>query len=400
VVRLSRRLIAAAAGVILLAVVIIAVASAGSNQQPRFSFGALSVASSGPARPVRPVAALAFRPAPAAVAMADRLPLADQVAQLFMVGLDGSGSDAVASVGIPDVGGVVLTSANFTSDAEVGALTAALRSAARTAAAQPPLIAATQEGGPETAFPDLPPESEPAIGATGRPAVARAQALLAGQHLRALGVEMTLAPLADVNTLSGALSGRLFSSDPQMVARFALAAVDGYQAAGVISAVGHFPGSGAASADPDQTSATVGLTLPQLEARDLIPFAAVARSAPVILMSNAAYVALDGVTPASLLGQAVSLLRNTYGFGGVVMTDDLDATLDPTGSGPGQVAVQALQAGDDLLYISGPASEHLAAYDGVLAAAQRSASVRALVRAALLRDETLKVDYSVPTSGA
>jgi beta-N-acetylhexosaminidase len=395
-VRLSRRLIAAAVGVILL-VVVIAVASAGSNHQPRFSFGVLSVATGGPTAPVRPVPAPPFHPAPAAVALANRMPLAQQVAQLFMVGVDGDGSDAAASTGIPDVGGVVLTSANFVSDSQVGALVGDLKTAS--AGAQPPLIAATQEGGGETAFPDLPPESEQAIGATGNPAVARAQALLAGKRLRALGVQMTLAPLADVDTLQGALTGRLFSSDPHAVARFALAAVGGYHAAGVISAVGHFPGSGAASADPDQMSATVGLTMAELQARDLVPFAAVAPSAPVIVMSNAAYVAFDGVTPAGLLAQAVSLLRNTYGFGGVVMTDDLDATLEPTGDDPGQVAVQALEAGDDLLYITGPASEHVEAYDGVLAAAQRSALARRLVQAALLRDLTLKAGYGVLASG-
>ncbi len=395
-VRLSRRLIAAAVGVILL-VVVIAVASAGSNHQPRFSFGALSVATGAPTAPVRPVPAPPFHPAPAAVALANRMPLAQQVAQLFMVGVDGDGdgSDAAASIAIPDVGGVVLTSANFVSDSQVGKLVGDLKTGAHSAGGPPPLIAATQEGGGETAFPDLPPESEQEIGATGNPAVARAQALLAGKSLHTLGVQMTLAPLADVDTLQGALTGRLFSTDPGAVARFALAAVNGYRAAGVISAVGHFPGSGAASADPDQMSATVGLTMAQLQARDLVPFAAVARSAPVIVMSNAAYVAFDGVTPAGLLSQAVSLLRNTYGFGGVVMTDDLDATLDPTGDDPGQVAVQALEAGDDLLYITGPASEHLEAYDAVLAAAQRSAFARRLVQAALLRDLTLKELYGV-----
>jgi beta-N-acetylhexosaminidase len=387
--------VAAAAVVIVLAVVVIAVASAGSSRKPHFSFGAVSVVtgSSAPATP--PVRAAPFRPSSAAVTIAGRLSLADQVAQLFIVGVQGDGADAVASVGIPDAGGVVLTSGNFADDAQVSALVGDVTKAAHSAGAQSPLIAATQEGGPDTAFADLPPESESAIGATGQPAVAESQARLAGRRLRALGIEMTLAPLADVDTLSGALSGRLFGTDPRMVARFALAAVSGYHAAGVISAVGHFPGVGAASADPDEMSATVGLTMSQLEARDLVPFAAVGRTAPVIVMSNAAYVAFDGVTPAGLLGQAVSLLRDQYGFGGVVMTDDLDAALDPTGQDPGQVAVQALQAGDDLLYISGPASEHLAAYQGVLAAAQGSAIVRALVRAALLRDETLKADYGV-----
>ncbi len=206
---------------------------------------------------------------------------------------------------------------------------------------------------------------------------------------------MTLAPLADVDIPGGALSGRLFGTDPALVARLSLAAVEGYASAGEISAVGHFPGSGDASADPDQVSATVGGTLAQLEGHDLIPFAAVVPRAPVIEMSNAAYAAFDGVTPAALLPRAVQLLRRTYRFGGVVMTDDLDATLSAAGADPGAVALQALRAGDDLLYITGPPSEHAAAYKAVLAAAQRSASVRELVREALLRDLTLKARYGL-----
>jgi beta-N-acetylhexosaminidase len=374
----------------------IALASSGSGG-PQFSLGPVSVASAptSPSGPHLPGAAPRFTPARAAVSLANSLPLASQVGQLFLVSLDGTDIGAVNALGSVDWGGVVLTSANFVSDGQIGALAADVASAAHSSGGTPPLIAATQEGGPETAFRDLPPESEPAIGASGRPAVAEAQARLAGKHLNALGVNMTIAPLADVDTPAGALSGRLFSTDPSAVARFSVAAVAGYQAAGVISAVGHFPGSGGASADPDQMSATVGGSLAQLEGRDLVPFAAVAPHAPVIEMSNAAYVAFDGVTPAGLLPQAVALLRHDYGFGGVVMSDDLDATLNPTGSDPATVAVEALEAGDDLLYITGPPSEHQQAYQGVLAAAERNADVRRLVRDALLRDLTLKLDYGV-----
>jgi beta-N-acetylhexosaminidase len=142
-------------------------------------------------------------------------------------------------------------------------------------------------------------------------------------------------------------------------------------------------------------TATVGGSLAQLRVRDLIPFAAAVPRAPVILMSNAEYVAFDGVTPAGLLGSAVALLRNGFGYEGVVMSDDLDATLEATGEDPGTVAVQALHAGDDLLYISGPPSEHRQAYEAVLAAARQSSSVRAEVRAALLRDLSLKVNYGL-----
>jgi len=399
IARRRRRLWPAIGGLVVVVGAAVLLASGGSSGNPRFEFGGVSVATTHAAGPVlatvHATRSPAFRPAPAALSLADRLPLASQVSQLFMVTVDGTSATAAATVGVPDVGGVVLSSSNFASNGQVAALVSGLTSAAHSAGDQPLLIAATQEGGSETAFRDLPPEPEPVIGATGQPAVAQVQARLAGERLRALGVNMTLAPLADVDTLDGALSGRLFGTDPQSVAGFSVAAVEGYRAADVISAVGHFPGAGAASADPDQMSATVGLTLAQLRSRDLVPFAAVAPLAPVIVMSNASYVAFDGVTPAGLLSEAVQLLRRDYGFTGVVMTDDLDATLDATGSDPATVAVEALEAGDDLLYISGPPSEHAAAYHGVLAAAKRSAAVRALVRAALLHVLTLKARYGI-----
>jgi beta-N-acetylhexosaminidase len=396
-IRRRRRLWPLVAAVVGAVGAAIALTASGSNS-PRFSLGPLSVATTagpGPAPTHLPGSAPPFKPAPAAVSLANRLSLAQQVAQLFLVNLDGTDVGAVGAVGAENWGGVVLTSANFVTDGQIGALAADVTSAAQSAGAVPPLIGATQEGGPETAFPDLPPEPEPVIGASGQPAVAQAQALIAGKRLRDLGVNMTLAPLADVDTTAGALSGRLFSTDPSMVARFAAAAVAGYRTAGIISAVGHFPGSGGASADPDQMTATVGGSLAQLEGRDLVPFAVVAPQTPVIVMSNASYVAFDGVTPASLLPAAVTLLRHSYGFGGVVMSDDLDATLNATGSDPGTVALEALRAGDDLLYITGPPSEHMAAVSAVIAAAKRSAAVRSIVHTALLRDLTLKVRYGV-----
>jgi beta-N-acetylhexosaminidase len=399
-----RRRLWPAVGAILVAAIVLAavvVGSAGSSGDNRPSplgdgEGVSVVAQRKPAAPSpAPAASKPFTPAPAAVSLAAKLPLAGQVAQLFMLSVDGTSSSDVAALGARDWGGVVLTNANFATDGEVGALAADVASAAQSAGNVPPLVAATQEGGSDTAFADLPPESEPVIGASGQPAVAEAQARLAARKLRALGVNMTLAPLADVDTPGGALSGRLFSSEPQAVARFTVAAVKGYAAAGMISAVGHFPGSGAASTDPDQMTATVGGTLAELRARDLIPFAAVASSAPVIVMSNAGYVAFDGVTPAGLLPAAVRLLRHGLGFQGVVMSDDLDATLQPTNSSPATVAVQALEAGDDLLYITGQPSEHMQAYEGVLEAAQKSAAVRARVHDALLRVLTLKARYGL-----
>jgi beta-N-acetylhexosaminidase len=112
-------------------------------------------------------------------------------------------------------------------------------------------------------------------------------------------------------------------------------------------------------------------------------------------MSNAVSAAFHGVTPAGLLRQAVDLLRSEYGFQGVVMSDDLDAALQATGGNAAAAAVAALDAGDDLLYITGSTAEQLAAYDGVLAAARRSAAARRRVMHAALRVLSLKARFGL-----
>ncbi len=397
-----RRLVAGAVAAALVAlgilVALLALRGTGAHS-PRYvppgPPAATLVGPHGPVTPLRSAPPPAFTPLPAAVSRAASLPLEQQVAQLFLVSVSGRSPTASAIHGSLNWGGYVLGRQNFAGDAALAALTKAISASAPPAPAVAPLVAATQEGGPDTAFPDLPPQGEAALGATDTPQQAGSQAQLAGTRLRSLGISMTLAPLADVDNAGGALSGRLFGTDPSAVARFTKAAVLGYDSAGVISAVGHFPGSGGASADPDQMTATVGGSLTDLRSRDLIPFAAIVASAPVIVMSNAAYVAFDGVTPASLLPQAVKLLRQGLGYQGVVMSDDLDAALQPTNSDPGTAALGALQAGDDLLYITGPPSEAQSAYTGVLAAARAHSAIRALVHDALLRVLSLKGRYGL-----
>jgi len=151
----------------------------------------------------------------------------------------------------------------------------------------------------------------------------------------------------------------------------------------MLSAPGHFPGQGAVNQDPDTGTASVGLALSDLRARDELPFAAVARTAPAIVMSNSLYAAFDGVTPAGLLPDAVRELRDHVGFRGAVLSDDLEATLQPTGGTVGDAALQALQAGDDLLYVSGDQGEQDRAYAAVLAAARSGKLPRARLLEAL-----------------
>ncbi|MCW3066491.1 MAG: hypothetical protein JWN32_3663, partial [Solirubrobacterales bacterium] len=236
---------------------------------------------------------------------------------------------------------------------------------------------------------------------TGRPDAARAAALEAGTALHGAGLNMVFAPDADVGGASGVVAERTFSSDPAQAAAFTASALAGYAKARVVAAVGRFPGEGGASADPNLVLATVGGSVAQLRARDIVPFAAVASTAPAIAVSNAVYAAFDGVTPAVLLPEAVDrLLRRELRFAGVVVSGDLGATVQATGGAIGAAAVQALRAGCDLLYVQGNSIEQETAYRAVLAAARSGALPRARILASVERLLALKASYGLLGAGA
>lgn len=311
----------------------------------------------------------------------------DVSAELFMVGFAGRDASApfFATLRRQAWGAVVLAKANYAGQAQLAALTRHIAFVARGARHPLPLVAAIQLGGEDSSFPDLPP-AEPEIATAGERDAA-AQAVQAGTALRKLGVTMTLGPAADLATPGGAWADRGYARDPSTAASDAAAAVAGYSAARVLSAPGHFPGEGAASQDPVTGPATVGLSLAELKAADLLPFQAVLRTAPAIQLSSAAYAAWDGVTPATLLPQVVGLLRG-MGFQGAIVSGDLQAAALATGASPAKTAVEALEAGCDILYLPGDASDQQAARIAVASAirsgripAQRVADALAHVEA-------------------
>jgi beta-N-acetylhexosaminidase len=322
---------------------------------------------------------------------AARMPLARQAAQLFAVGTAAKGPrdaffDRLRSRGW---GIVVLARENFVAAEQVRELAA--RAASTRAAGVVPLVAAAQPGGPGTALPGFPPRAQPVIGLAGDPAMAREQALASARNLRALGVRMTLAPVADVAATAGPLEVESFGRDPALVTRLTRAAVEGYRAGRVIPAVGHFPGQGGAAEDPDVGTGSVSLSLLELRTRDLSPFAAVVRRTPAIVTSNAVYAAFDGVTPASLLPEAIGgLLRRDLRFRGVAMTDDLRSAAPVLGIGVGAAAVRALEAGADVLQVSGGPVEQDAALRAVVQAVRSGRISHRRLRVSLLRVLALK----------
>jgi beta-N-acetylhexosaminidase len=216
------------------------------------------------------------------------------------------------------------------------------------------------------------------------------QARRAAGVLRAGSVRAVFAPIADLGYASGPASDIAFSSDSTRVARLTAAASAGWRTGGVLPVVGHFPGEGAASQDPSEGPATVGLSLADLRRRDLVPFVTGAKDgAPAIQVSNAQYNAFDGVTPASALPDAYRLLRRT-GFDGVAVTGDLVAATATTGGSVGRAAVDALRAGADLLYVPGDAGNQEEAHRAVLSAVRRGQVSKQRLADALLHVSAFK----------
>jgi beta-N-acetylhexosaminidase len=322
-----------------------------------------------------------------------RLPLERKVAQLLLVGFEGRDPSApfFRTVARMDLGGVVIQRRNYAGEASVTALTDAVANAVAGGSHEPPFVVAPQEGGEFSAFPDLPPRLAP--GAIDNVGDAAAEAARAARTLKRLGLNGVLAPDADVGASDpDALGPRAYSDDPAEVSRYAAAVVGAYRRAGMLSAPSHFPGIGAASQTTDEGPTAVGLGMRELERRDVRPFrAAIRAGAPAVLVGHAAYAPDSFVLPASL-SRAIetNLLRGGLGFRGIAITDDLQSGAIVAGNTIAKAAVQAVQAGADMVWISAPEADWASAYDALLAAVKSRAIPLTRLNAAVTRIVTVK----------
>ena len=294
--------------------------------------------------------------------LVSRLTVPERVDQVLLLGFEGT--DATVpffdELGERQLGGVLIGSENWTDAVQGPALAGAIRAEALVAGLIPPLIVASQEGGPYRSLAGLPPaQTELEIGDMGSTALAESWAARTAGALRAAGIDLNLSPVADVATLDSPIADRAFSDDPQVAAQMTAAAVRGCRAARFACAALHFPGLGAASQDTNRGPATVSLDPASLAGRDLLAFrAAFAERVPAVVLSLAFYAAYDPVTPAALAEPvATGLLRDELGYEGVAITDDLGAGAIRSGYSVPEAAVLALAAGSDLLQIGSPADQ-------------------------------------------
>nr|BBH95656.1 beta-glucosidase [Thermogemmatispora argillosa] len=331
--------------------------------------------------------------------------LRDQLGQLLMAGFEGTEpSPAILDlIENHQLGGVILFSRNIASAEQVYHLTSTLQAKARAAGHRYPLlIAIDQENGMVqrlgehvTLFP-----GNMALGASDSPELVTAVARATGRELQALGINMNLAPVLDINNnpANPVIGVRSFGEDPEQVARLGLAAVRGYREAGIISCLKHFPGHGDTATDSHLALPLIPHDLARLERLELVPFAHVLEKAGAdsIMTAHIAFPALTGdpQLPATVAPSIITgLLRQRLGFDGVAMSDCLEMEATASTLGIEQATVRALEAGLDLILISHRYDRQLAGLAAMRAALDEGRLSPVRLQQALRRLQQLKARY-------
>ncbi|BCY06366.1 glycoside hydrolase family 3 protein [Actinoplanes sp. L3-i22] len=276
---------------------------------------------------------------------------------------------------------------------QVRALTGGLQEAARQLPAAAPLMIGTdQEFGVVTRITEgvtaLP--SALAIGAAGRPDLTEAAWRAAGEELAAMGITVDFAPVADTLGPAGSavIGSRSYGSDPAANATQVAAAVRGLQGAGVAAALKHFPGHGHTNGDSHEVLPVIKQSAAAWRAQDLPPFkSGVDAGAGVVMSGHLDLEAVDKGVAATFSHKLMTdVLRGELKFGGVAITDAMN--MEPAMKWPpGEAAVRALNAGNDMLLMPPDIG---AARDGIVAGLKNGTLKRERLIEAVNRILTLK----------
>jgi beta-N-acetylhexosaminidase len=319
----------------------------------------------------------------AALEAVDRLSLRQQVGQVTISSFPGTVRPEYIRrrLRARETAGVILFGSNGGEPATWRRLTRSLRAAGHGNA----LIMVDQEGGDIRTVSHVGPSSgQPFQGA---PASVRRAARSAGRGLRAAGITVNLAPVADVPRAGSVMASRSFEGDERGIAARTRASILGLRDARVAATAKHFPGLGGATVNTDDAPATVRTPVD----RDLVPFrAAIDVAVPLVMLSHASYPSLDSQRIASQSREVVTgLLRRKLGFEGVIVTDSLEAQAVLARSGVAEAAERSIRAGGDLILMTGSASWN-DVYPRLLAEARGDPEFRKRVRESAARVLALK----------
>ena len=292
------------------------------------------------------------------------------------------------------VGGVCLFARNIRDRFQVAELTAELRTLCGDAL----LVATDQEGGGVVRSLDAPyPPSAMALGAADDPVLTAEVGAATARGLRAQGINLNFAPVADVNSNPNnpVIADRAFGENPVYVARHVAAFVQGMQDEGVAACVKHFPGHGDTETDSHLGLPVLEADLARLEGLEFVPFrAALTADVAAVMSAHIVLPQFDAHNPATLSKAVLTgLLRDHLGFYGVIFTDALNMRAIADRYTPTEAVLGALAAGADMPVHVGPLSEHREIVLGLQRALAEGRLEPASVKRSLGRVATLARRY-------
>jgi beta-N-acetylhexosaminidase len=280
------------------------------------------------------------------------------------------------------LGGVILFGDNYADRSQLKELTSQLQRVARSANNFHigALISADQEGGVVKRFPDMPPRySHPQIGASGDTSLAYQEGRATGRELREAGVNVNLAPVADLDLPpEHIMRSRSFGSRARKVARMSRGFARGLQSQSTAATAKHFPGLGGATINSDHGRAYVRRSKRQLHRIDARPFhRSVDGGIKLIMLSHGIYVNDGGSRPASVNHYiATRRLRREFDFTGVAISDALEPVAWKFGGSTAKACRATIKAGVDIALITG----------NVFAARSCARAIRGAVRSGTIRE--------------
>ncbi|AZZ96956.1 glycoside hydrolase family 3 protein [Pseudoalteromonas sp. R3] len=344
----------------------------------------------------------------------DTLSIEEKVGQLFVLAFAGEDRDyAKTLVKERHVGGFYITDDNAANPTSAAQLAQDLQHEASLRACDAPLLLAVdQEGawGILTRYTDLGPGNL-GLGKADNTALTADMYQVFAEQMQEVGYNTLLSPCADVNADpdNPIIGLRAFGEQSHHVARHVAAAVRGVERSGSLSCAKHFPGHGDTHSDSHQTLPVVDKSLQQLMREDLLPFkAAIESGVPLIMTSHISYPQIDADHPATLSSTILQgVLRQQLGFEGLIITDSMNMWSMRKNYAPEEAAIQALQAGANLVMLSEEHYENSTTpykaiqaqtMDGVIAAVKQGSLPESVIDARLQQVLTFKYQHFAASS--
>ncbi|HEV8539709.1 MAG TPA: beta-N-acetylhexosaminidase [Nitrospiraceae bacterium] len=332
----------------------------------------------------------------------------ERIGQLFMLGFTGTSVSPELAELLKEYrpGGLILFARNLEGVEQIVNLTNDLQ---RLSPGSPLLISIDQEGGRVSRLPSgftiFPPCAT--VGSCDSTELARQAAAVTASELRAVGINMNMAPVLDVNSNpdNPIIGDRSFSADPAKVSKLGLATITGLQEHRVAACGKHFPGHGDTVADSHKELPVVSASRERLEQVELLPFRQVLarghEGLAAIMTAHVLYPSLDAQAPATLSPAILTgLLREQMKFEGLILTDDLEMHAIIDHYGVGEAAVLAVEAGADVLLICKDRDRQVAAFQGIRDAAREGRIAPARLDASLRRVARIKDRFLHPYAPA